>query len=123
MSLASRIARLEKRWGAQGCPGCGWAEVLGPVTFSIRTEDDDGPTHCQVCGRPLGFTMALGDPETVARVAARRNNSQVTRYGKSKSSQCAERPTIKPTPQRNDLVLVFLHWVDTSSTRKKRGVN
>ena len=76
MSLASRIARLEKRWGAQGCPGCGWSTSVGPVTFSIRThdeEDDDGPTHCEVCGRPLGFTMALGDPETVAKVAARRN--------------------------------------------------
>ncbi len=71
MSLASRIARLEKRWGAQGCPGCGWAEVLGPVTFSIRTEDDDGPTHCQVCGRRLGFTMALSDEEALAHDAMR----------------------------------------------------
>ena len=83
MSLSSRLARLEKRWGAQGCPGCGWAEVLGPVTFCIRTEDDDGPTHCEVCGRPLGFTMALGDPETVAKVAARRHTlaSNTSGYG------------------------------------------
>ena len=83
MSLASRITRLEKRWGAQGCPGCGWAEVLGPVTFSIRTHDEehDGPTHCEVCGRPLGFTMALGDPETVAKVAARRNTFASNKSG------------------------------------------
>ena len=77
MSLASRIARLEKRWGAQGCPGCGWSTSVGPVTFSIRTQDDDddGPTYCEVCGRPLVFTMALGDPEAVARISERRKLS------------------------------------------------
>ena len=72
MSLASRIARLERRWGAQGWPGCGWAEVLGPVTFSIRTHDEehDGPTHCEVCGRPLVVTMVLSDEEALIRDAS-----------------------------------------------------
>ena len=83
MSLSSRLARLEKRWGAQGCPGCGWTTDGGLITCSIRTQDDDddGPTHCHVCGRPLGFTMALGDPETVAKVAERRHTLASNKSG------------------------------------------
>ncbi len=72
MSLSSRIARLERRWGSQGCPGCGWATAGGPVTFSIRThdDDDDGPTHCHVCGRSLVATMVLSDEGALARDGA-----------------------------------------------------
>ena len=69
-SLSSLCKVMRESGGAPGCPGCGWAEVSGPVTFSIRTEDADGPMHCHVCGRSVVVTMALSDEEALIRDAS-----------------------------------------------------
>ena len=65
MSLGRRIKSLESRTGGNACPQCGhWPG--GQIKFILVEGTPTGPEECPGCGRPLGFTLKLGENDLEA---------------------------------------------------------
>ncbi len=63
MSLQTRVDKLERQAGGEGCPECGYY-AGAQVQFSIVTEPEVSARlediRCVTCGRSLVFTIDLG---------------------------------------------------------------